>query len=145
MLPEKLKKACRENCLLLSILAGVALGCVVGVSIHDVVQSSKNPSPQRLAMYVKFPGELFIRMLKMVIVPLVTSSVIVALTENQKASAGQLGRRTMIYYLSTTVFSAILGLVLGKIISPGSVVNPGEPTSEIFHGNIVDSFLDLFR
>ena len=83
-------------------------------------------------------------MLKMIVVPLITSSVIVALTD-EKSSAGRLGKRTMIYYLSTTIFSATLGLILGKTISPGSGVNEDSTTTGALHRNSVDSFLDLLR
>ncbi|XP_028406937.1 excitatory amino acid transporter 1-like [Dendronephthya gigantea] len=131
--------------LLLSVLIGVVLGCVIGISCHDAVQNSPNPSPRRLAMYIKFPGELFIRMLKLIVIPLITSSIIVALNDIDIKSAGRLGKRTMIYYISTTMLSAILGLVLASIIKPGSGVNEEKKASDSVNRNSVDSFLDLLR
>ena len=142
---DKIKKALKDNRLLLGVLIGVILGCVIGISSHDAVQSSNNPSPKRLAMYVKFPGELFIRMLKMIVIPLITSSIIVALTNIDISSAGRLGKRTIIYYLTTTVLSAILGLILAIIIKPGSGVNEKNEPSTDLDRNSVDSFLDLLR
>ena len=131
--------------LLLSVLAGVIFGCIIGISCHDSVQNSEDPSPRRLAMYIKFPGELFIRMLKLIVIPLITSSIIVALNDIDIKSAGRLGRRTMTYYITTTIFSAILGLILATIIKPGSGVNEQDEKSNNIDRNSVDSFLDLLR
>jgi Na+/H+-dicarboxylate symporter len=118
-------------------------GCIIGISSHDAVQKSEDPP--RLAMYIKFPGELFIRMLKLIVIPLITSSIIVALNHIDIKSAGRLGRRTMIYYITTTVLSAILGLILATIIKPGSGVNETPEESSNIDRDSVDSFLDLLR
>ena len=135
----------KQNQLLLSVLAGVILGCIIGVSCHDAVQKSEDPSPRRLAMYMKFPGELFIRMLKLIVIPLITSSIIVALNDIDIRSAGRMGKRTIIYYIITTVFSAILGMVLASIIQPGSEISKETEESTSKERNSVDSFLDLLR
>ena len=142
---SKIANHLKQNRLLLSVLLGVVLGCIIGVSCHDTVQKSKDPSPRRLAMYVKFPGELFIRMLKLIVIPLITSSIIVALNDIDIKSAGRMGKRTIIYYILTTVFSAILGMALAFIIKPGSEINQEAEESSNKERNSVDSFLDLLR
>ena len=141
----KILNLLKTHRLLLGVLLGVVLGCIIGISCHDGVQKSTDPSPQRLAMYIKFPGELFIRMLKLIVIPLITSSIIVALNDIDIRSAGRMGTRTMIYYITTTVLSAILGLVLAVIVQPGSGVNEEDSKSSSKHRNSVDSFLDLMR
>ena len=140
---SKILDLLRPHHLLLSVLVGVVFGCIIGISSHDAVQKSDNPS--RLAMYIKFPGELFIRLLKMIVIPMITSSIIVALNDIDLKSAGRLGRRTMIYYITTTLLSAILGLILATIIKPGSGVNEEDNASNHIDRNSVDSFLDLLR
>ena len=142
---SKIRKVLKENRLLLGILAGVIIGCIIGVVSHDAVQSSHSLSPKRLTMYIGFPGELFIRMLKMIVIPLICSSIIVALTDIDISSAGRLGRRTIIYYLATTVLSAILGMILASIVRPGDGVNESSGPPSNIHRNTVDSFLDLLR
>ena len=132
---SKILDLLRPHRLLLSVLVGVVFGCIIGISSHDAVQKSDNPS--RLAMYIKFPGELFIRLLKMIVIPLISSSIIVALNDIDLKSAGRLGRRTMIYYITTTLLSAI--------IKPGSGVNEEDKASNHIDRDPVDSFLDLLR
>lgn len=126
----KIVSEIKSHRLLLSVLVGVVLGCVIGIASHDAVQKAENPSPRRLAMYIKFPGELFIRMLKLTAIPLITSSIIVALNDTDINSAGRLGRRTIIYYLTTTIFCAVLGMILASVIKPGAGVNNKERASD---------------
>ena len=143
---NKTKKMFRDNLLFFGILAGVIVGCIVGISCHSSIHSSTDPSPKRLAMYVKFPGELFIRMLKMIVIPLITSSIIVALADLSISSAGRLSKITMLYYLTSTIVSATLGLILGIVVKPGSGVygNSESTFQDEFH-NSIDSILDLLR
>ena len=142
---SKMLNLLKPHRLLLTILVGVVLGCIIGILCHDLVQNSEDPSPRRLAMYIKFPGELFIRMLKLIVIPLITSSIIVALNDIDIKSAGRLGKRTMIYYITTTIPSAILGLILATVIKPGSGVNKEDKVSDNIERDSVDSFLDLLR
>ncbi|XP_046846668.1 excitatory amino acid transporter 1-like isoform X2 [Xenia sp. Carnegie-2017] len=135
----------KKHRLLLSVLVGVLLGIIIGISSHDAVQESENPTARRLAMYIKFPGELFIRMLKLIVVPLITSSIIVALNDIDIKNAGRLGKRTMIYYISTTLLSAILGLILAMIIKPGQGLHKDVKNLDKINRKSIDSFLDLLR
>ena len=63
----------------------------------------------RIRAYVKFPGELLMRMLKMLILPLVMSTMISGLASIDIRSVGKIGSRAMTYYLTTTVMATILG------------------------------------
>ena len=82
----------REYLLLLLILIGVVVGSLVGILVNGKVQDSKNPSPTEIAMYISFPGELFLRMLKLLILPLIVSSVIAALAILDRKLVAKLGK-----------------------------------------------------
>ena len=145
-LASKIGKALWANAQLVAIVVSVFCGFLIGILVHDAVQESIDPPTEKVVMYLKFPGELFIRMLRMIIIPLTISTIVVALAEIDSGSAGKLGRRTFLYYLTTTVFATILGLVLVKIIRPGeeSGSESGEET-EPSQITALDSFLDLLR
>lgn len=70
--------------------------------------------------YVRWMGDLFLRALKMIIVPLVFTSIVsgVANLGNTK-SLGRLGLKTITYYISTSLIAILTGLVLVNIIKPG--------------------------
>ena len=134
----------KKHLLLVLILAGVICGFVLGIALHDTVQSSTNPPPKEYAMLLSFPGEILVRMWKLLVLPLIVSSVLLAVAELDAKQAGKMGKRTLLYYLVTSVLAAILGIVLVVSIKPGDAyVKPEKPDE----GNIqpIDSILDLIR
>ena len=60
-------------------------------------------------MYLDFPGDLLMRMLKMMILPLIVSSLIAGLANLDISSSGRMGGRAVLYYMSTTFFAVVLG------------------------------------
>ncbi len=72
------------------------------------------------ALSVSWMGDLFLRALKMLIIPLILSSLITGITNIGSASnLGRLGLKTFGYYVMTSLFAIITGLVLVNIFSPG--------------------------
>lgn len=144
---SKIRKALVANVQLVAIMVSVFFGFLIGILIHDVVQESTDPSTKKLVMYIKFPGEIFFRMLKMIIIPLTVSTIVVALAEIDGTSVGKLGKRTFLYYFTTTAFATILGIGLMKIIKPGEDGGSAETDkeSEPNQATALDSFLDLLR
>lgn len=70
--------------------------------------------------YVQWMGELFLRGLKMIIVPLILTSIISGVTNIGDAqNLGRLGLKTFTYYITTSFFAILTGLVLVNIIQPG--------------------------
>ena len=63
-------------------------------------------------MYVKFIGNLFLQMLKGIIIPLVIPSLIVAVGSLDLSLSGKIGGRAIAYYMITTVMAVILGIIL---------------------------------
>ena len=95
--------------LLYWVLIGFVLGIVFGVVFP------------KYAVSVAWLGTLFIRLLKMLIVPLVFSSIVVGVASiGDPAKLGRVGLKTIIYYLTTTAFAVTLGLILGNLFKPGS-------------------------
>ncbi|XP_028406259.1 excitatory amino acid transporter 1-like [Dendronephthya gigantea] len=134
----------KQHLILFLILVGVLCGFLLGALLHETVQSSKDPPPKELAMYLSFPGEILIRILKLLVLPLIISSVLLAVAELDAKQSGKLGRRTLLYYLITTILAAIVGIVLVVSIKPGEANVKATKPNE---GNIepADSILDLIR
>lgn len=76
--------------------------------------------------YVAWMGEIFLTALKMVIVPLILSSIISGVTSmGGGSSLGRLGFKTMLYYISTSTLAILTGLTLVNVIQPGVGVEMG--------------------
>lgn len=109
------KKQVKENILLFLTILSVVLGVGIGFLIRNFTNFAP---PQR--QYFGFLGELFLRMLKFLILPLIGSSLICGIASLGTASkTGKVASRAFIYYLSTTFIAAILGLILVSSIKPG--------------------------
>ena len=76
--------------------------------------------------YISWMGELFLRSLKMIIVPLIISSIISGVTSmGQGKDLGRLGIKTMSYYILTSLLAILTGLIIVNIVKPGVGVDLG--------------------
>jgi len=95
------------------MMFGVIIGLIVGAFINGPVSKIKDPVDEKTTlMLVGFPGELFINMLKMLIV----TSLVCALAGIDAKTSGRIGRRAVIYYLCTTVVAVVIGILVVTVI-----------------------------
>ncbi|CAI4226393.1 unnamed protein product [Auanema sp. JU1783] len=131
----------KKNLLLVMTVGSVVLGAILGFVIRPL-----QLSPQSV-MLVAFPGELLMHMLKMMILPLIVSSLISGLSQLDAKQSGKMGSLAITYYVFTTGIAVITGIILVLTIHPG---NPniksdlGEGT-EGRNVSTVDTLLDLVR
>ncbi|KAG7255016.1 hypothetical protein CRUP_014836 [Coryphaenoides rupestris] len=122
--------------------ASVIMGAVSGMLLR--VASPIHPD---IVMVIAFPGDILMRMLKMLILPLIISSLITGLAGLDAKSSGRLGSRAMVYYMTTTIIAAILGVILVLVIHPGDPKlkeNLGEGTKNDDVSSL-DAAFDLIR
>merc|ERR1719186_264091 len=99
-------------------------------------------------MYVGFIGDLFLNVLKSLIVPLIIPSLIATIGSMDLALSGKIGLRAIVYYMTTTVMAVILGIVLVETIKPGALDGSKEESSKIlkeYNSTIEDTLMDLVR
>lgn len=91
--------------------------------------ANRNPpdTGSTVVSLVRFIGDLFLRLLKMVTVPLILTSLITGVTGlGQHGRFGRLFSRTVLYYLTTSLLAIAIGIVLVNLIAPGvGAVLPG--------------------
>ncbi|KAK4468442.1 hypothetical protein MN116_007648 [Schistosoma mekongi] len=123
------------------------LAVILGMTIGLLVKIYISPSPRTIYL-LSFPGELLMNMLKMLIIPLIVSSLISGLAGLDPKSSGKIGSYALIYYIATTMLAVILGIVLVLCIHPGdkSIKQEiGEGTIAERRPETLDSLLDLLR
>ncbi len=108
------------------ITIGIVIGLIVGAIVGEIIYHTAGPETrQATAQTLKFLGDaFFINLLLMILVPLVTSSVIVGVASLDPAHLGRVGGLTVLYYFSTMVIAVILGVVLVTTIRPGEGFPP---------------------
>ncbi len=105
------KKA--ANLILYGMIAGAVLGLMGGLWLGDFMLS------------IKFLGTMFLNALKMVVVPLVVASIIIGVTSlGDIRKLGRTAGKTLAYYMATTGFSVLVGIILVNLIRPGEGVPP---------------------
>lgn len=135
----------KENLLLILLLGSVIFGCAVGFLVRAVRPSMM--TNKREVMYLMFPGEMLMRMLRMLILPLIMSSLISGIAGLDAKTCGKMGLRTIGYFASTTIISVVTGIIMCVTIQPGSGKSAEKlkrygSTKRV---NSVDTFLDLIR
>ncbi len=97
------------------------------------------------AAYVSWMGDLFLRSLKMIIIPLIFSSIISGVTSmGNGKNLGRLGLKTISYYLLTSLFAILTGLFLVNLIEPGIGANLGLSTPTENMTSDTQSIRDIF-
>ncbi len=142
---QKCLEGLRSNLLVLMIIFGASMGFIIGIAINPRIQDMEEPDKTTAIALIGFPGELLIRMLKMLILPLIVSSLIVGLSGFDSKVSGKLGMRACAYYFSTTFIAVIIGMCLVSAIKPGIGADKPKESKESEPVRPLDSFLDIVR
>lgn len=101
--------------LAVQILIGLVLGIVVGVVFYG------NPA---LAAVLKPVADIFIRLIKMIVVPIVFSTLVVGVAGlGDIKRVGRLGVKTLLYFEAVTTVAILFGLLVANVAQPGGGVN----------------------
>lgn len=112
----KLLKANLLTQILIAFVIAIILGIIFGTAI-DVLKPL---------------GDLFLRLIKFIIAPLILSTLVVGVASiGDPKALGRVGAKTIAYYLVTTAFAIIFGLIFAFIISPGKGLTVDGPTAEV--------------
>uniref|UniRef100_A0A0K0EVB5 Amino acid transporter n=1 Tax=Strongyloides venezuelensis TaxID=75913 RepID=A0A0K0EVB5_STRVS len=139
---KAIKKFVKKNLLLVLTISAVIVGLLLGFILRQFTL------PKEAVILINFPGEIFMQVLKLMILPLIFSSLISALAQMNAKDSGQMGLITVFYYLTTTALATITGIILVLVIQPGdpTIKNDFKVTG-VAHANVnpLDAFLDLIR
>ena len=102
------------------VLIAMFLGCVLGMSLKNADSSLASSLYGLVVLF----GDIFKRLLKMVIVPLIFSSIIMGVSSiGTGRKIGRIGFKTLLYYLFTSLMAIITGLFLSNWLKPGVGAN----------------------
>ncbi len=125
----------------LSLPAQMVIGLVVGVLVGLVV------SADVCGTYFRPLGQLFITLIRMVVVPLVLATIIAgAAGIHDLGKLGRVAVKTLVYYFATTAVAVIIGLVLANITQPGiglDLSTEGLKAASVTPPNLIQTLLNI--
>lgn len=105
--------------MLIFTLVAVALGSLVGILLNPQMGIYKSGLSMRQKKWLRLPGDMFLRLLKMLILPLIVSSNVSSIASLNSRGARWLAGISILYIILTSVISVIVGIFLVLIIQPG--------------------------
>lgn len=119
--------------LLVKILISLCLGIVVGIGLGMVSGGQASPTAtDTFVSYFGVLGDIFIRLLKMIVVPVVLLSLIGGAASADPSHLGRVGLKLLIFYMATSVVAICIGLGLANVVTPGLGFSiPGDSSIEV--------------
>ena len=126
----------------MSLPTQMAIGMVLGIAAGALTPAmGLDPS------WYKPVGQLFINLVRMVVVPLVLTTLVAgAASVGDVSKLGRVAGKTLAYYLVTTAVAVVIGLVLANIFQPGSglsISTEGLKAKDVAPPTLVDVFLNI--
>ncbi len=116
ILPEVSPMGLLKNYLEYPILRKIFIGLILGAAYGLIVGAIGHPGA---ATAIKPLGDLFVRLLKMLVMPIVLASLVVGAASISPARLGRVGVKIVLYYLVTSAFAVFIGLIMANIFKPG--------------------------
>jgi Na+/H+-dicarboxylate symporter len=116
----------------LKVLIGMFLGLLTGFVLGPSVGWVDAETASVIGNWLALPGQLFLTLVQMIVIPLVFASVIrgIAASENPEALKST-GIRVVLFFVITTVVAIVIGIVLALSIKPGNFVSSEMVTSAL--------------
>lgn len=108
------------------IFIGLILGALLGYvfSLNNLDGSEPNPAIGYLKLdHITWMGDLFLRLLKMIVIPVIVCSLVVGVGHLPIKSLGKIGLLTLITFKGQMLFAAFVGLFFVNLIKPGSYID----------------------
>ncbi len=124
-----------ESNLLIRILIGLVLGVIIGLLVGPGIK------------VIKPFGDVFIRLLKMIVMPVVFFSLVVGAASISPARLGRVGLKIVGYYLLTSAFAVAIGLLFANVFKPGmglELAGVEAAGKELKKPSVIDTILNIF-
>jgi len=113
-----------QSRLWLKILVSLVLGCIAGYLLGPDFHWISPKTARVVTSWMALPGQLFLSMIKLVVIPLVFASVVLGIIGSESIQKlKSLGLKIGVYYIFTTVCAVGFGFIAAYLIRPGNYIN----------------------
>lgn len=109
-----------KTSLVLRILVSFVLGSLIGAAFWYWSQQSGDAPVKQIISYISPFGQVFVHMLKMIVVPIIFFSLVTGASSLPIKRFGRIGLKTILWYLFCSFLAAILGTCVALLVNPGS-------------------------
>ncbi|GGX11178.1 dicarboxylate/amino acid:cation symporter [Aquimarina muelleri] len=139
----------------LKVIIGLLLGAGIGMLLNPSTGLLSENSSLRIADWLDLPGQIFMRLVQMIMIPLIFTSIITGIVGNTSENLKTFGLKLLLYFVFTTTIAIVIGLLVTLILKPGQYIfdlggfpNSGEsqivPDEQIdIAGNIPNAISNL--
>ena len=144
-----------EGRLWLKVIIGLVLGAILGICLNPSTGFIDESTSSAIANWLDLPGNIFMKLIHMIMIPLIFTSIISGLVSNVSENLRVFGLGLAGYFLFTTVVAITLGVFVAFLFSPGQFIgeqggfdptssqaNSEAPTNRMFT-NIPESISNL--
>jgi len=108
----------------LKVLIGMVMGIAVGMLIGPTTGWLPVETATTVGNWLALPGQLFLTLIQMIVMPLIFASVVRGLTSSESVEQlRKMGIGVVVYFVITTTIAIIIGISVAKLINPGSFVD----------------------
>lgn len=107
----------------LKVIIGIVLGTGLGVLINPAMGIVGQDTSATLGSWLNLPGEIFMKLVQMVMIPLIFASIISGLVSNVSDKLKKFGLWLLLYFIFTTLIAIGIGVVMAFLFNPGDFVS----------------------
>lgn len=137
-----------KNRLWAQVLVGLFLGIVVGVALGPTAGLVDPSFASTIGNWLALPGQIFLAVIQMIVVPLIFASIIMGIATSESLDhLKKIGFWSLLFFVSTTVFSIIVGISLAILIGPGHFIDAsqlGIEVAEIVKNDVASDAAGVF-
>ncbi|AJC65852.1 MULTISPECIES: dicarboxylate/amino acid:cation symporter [Dickeya] len=124
--------------LLIQIMLAIVLGILIGWACHTYLDGAR---AKEVASYFNMVTDIFLRLIKMIIAPLVFATLVSGLASMGNSSAvGRVGLKAMTWFVTASFLSLLIGMMLANFFQPGTGMNLVASASHVTTGLNTDGF-----
>lgn len=106
----------------LKVIIGLVLGAAIGILLNPSAGLVTERVSLQLADWLDLPGQIFMRLVQMIMIPLIFASIVSGIVNNTSGNLKSFGLRLLLYFTFTTTIAIGIGLAATLILKPGRYI-----------------------
>lgn len=111
-----------EAQLWVKVIVALVLGLVVGIAMSPITGWISVEASTSLGSWLALPGKLFLKLVQMIMIPLIFTSIISGIVANTSDQLRSMGVKLLLYFIASTTVAITIGIFLAMFFKPGAAI-----------------------